>query len=96
MANWKAPGPDGVHAYWIKGFESLHERIVNHLQNCVKEGSVPGWIKTGWTVLVVKDKAKGNETTNYRPITCLPLMWKLLTGVMADDVSVRDRFQLGG
>ena len=24
--------------------------------------------------------------SNYRPITCLPLMWKLLTGVIADDI----------
>ena len=41
IANWKAPEPGGAHTYWIKGFESLHERIGNHLQHCVKEGSVP-------------------------------------------------------
>ena len=29
-----------------------------------------------------KDKSKGNLASNYRPITCLPLMWKLLTGKM--------------
>ena len=31
-------------------------------------------------------KGKGNVTSNYRPITCLPLMWKLLTGVIADQI----------
>ena len=31
-------------------------------------------------------KGKGNVTSNYRPITCLPLMWKLLTGVIADQM----------
>ena len=23
---------------------------------------------------------------NYRPITCLPLMWKLLTGILGDEI----------
>ena len=36
------------------------------------------------TSLLQKDKSKDNVTTNYRPITCLPLVWKLLTGVIAD------------
>ena len=33
-----------------------------------------------------KIKSKGNVASNYRPITCLPLMWKLLTGVIADQI----------
>ena len=32
----------------------------------------------------MKDKEKGTEVSNFRPITCLPLMWKLLTSVLAD------------
>ena len=34
--------------------------------------------------MLQKDKSKGNVASNYRPITCLPLMWKLLTGVIVD------------
>jgi len=34
----------------------------------------------GRTVLIQKDPAKGTVAVNYRPIACLPLMWKLLTG----------------
>ena len=37
----------------------------------------------GRTVLCQKDPRKGNTADNYRPITCLPLMWKLITGVIA-------------
>ena len=33
-----------------------------------------------------KDKEKGKAASNYRPITCLPLVWKLLTGVIAEEV----------
>ena len=40
----------------------------------------------GRTVLMVKDSTKGNVPSNYRPITCLPVMWKLLTGVIAEAI----------
>ena len=36
--------------------------------------------------MLQKDKNKGNAASNYRPITCLPLMWELLTGVIADQI----------
>ena len=29
---------------------------------------------------------KGKAASNYRPITCLSLVWKLLTGVIAEEV----------
>ena len=41
---------------------------------------------TGRIVLLLKDKSKGNEVSNYRPITCLPLMKKLITGIAADEI----------
>ena len=40
----------------------------------------------GRTVLIQKDRTKGTVASNYRPITCLPLMWKLLTGTLAEKV----------
>ena len=33
-----------------------------------------------------KDKAKGNIANNYQTITCLPLVWKLLTGILANEI----------
>ena len=33
-----------------------------------------------------KDKGEGNVACNYRPITCLPLIKKLWTGVIADEI----------
>ena len=86
MSNWKAPGPDGVQGYWFKAFDCLHKPIVNALQKCIVEGDVLEWMVTGRTVLIQKDPAKGIEASNYRPIACLPLMWKLLSGMFADRV----------
>ena len=35
----------------------------------------------------MKDVKKGSVTSNYRPITCLPVVHKLLTGMIAEDIS---------
>ena len=35
---------------------------------------------------MTKNKEKGKAASNYRPTTCLPLVWKLLTGVIAEEV----------
>ena len=50
------------------------------------EDDLPEWITRGRTVLCQKDLQQGNTADNYRPITCLPLMWKLLTGVIAKEI----------
>ena len=42
---------------------------------------VASWLTRGRTSLLEKDKSKGNVASNYRTITSLPLIWKLLTGV---------------
>jgi len=49
MANWKAPGLDEVHAFWIKNFTKLHGRIAKQLQQCLIEGNVPKWMVLGRT-----------------------------------------------
>ena len=64
----------------------MQERIGFHLQSCITRGEVPDWMKTGRTVQLLKGKRKRNEVSIYRPINCLPLMWKLLTGFVADEI----------
>ena len=84
MANWKAAGPDLVQGFWFKKLAGLHCRLKECLQDCVFQGNVPEWMVRGRTVLIQKDPAKGAHASNYRPITCLPMMWKLLTGIMGE------------
>ena len=86
VPNWKAPGPDCVQGYWLKNFKSLHGRIAHQLQGCVIQEDVPEWMTTGRTALIQKDQEKGNVASNYRPITCLPVMWKLLTGIISEEL----------
>ena len=49
-------------------------------------GSVPSLLTRGRTSLLQKEKSKDNVASNYRSITCLSLMWKLLTGEIADQI----------
>ena len=84
IPNWKAPGPDGVQGYWIKKLTALHDRIASQMNDMINNGvAVPKWMTYGKTYLCQKDQSKGNAVDNYRPISCLPVMWKLLTGVLA-------------
>ena len=50
------------------------------------DDSLPVWMTHGRTVLCQKDPRKGNAVENYCPFTCLPLMWKLLAGEIAEDM----------
>ena len=87
IPNWKSPGPDGVQGYWIKKRTSLHGRIACQMDDMINNRiPVPSWMTQGRTVLCQKDHSKGNAVDNYRPISCLPLMWKLLTGVIAESM----------
>ena len=64
----------------------MHERIANHLNQCLQSGQVPSWMTRGKTVLIMKDKINGNVPSNYRPIACLPIVWKLFTGIISDKI----------
>ena len=47
---------------------------------------IPKWMTIGKTILCQKDPGKGNAVDNYRPISCRPLMWKLMTGIIVNSV----------
>ena len=86
IPNWKSPGPDLVQGFYLKIFSSLHERVRLQPKEFLDSGFVPSWLTRGETSLLQKDKSKGNVASSYRPITCLPLMWKILAGVIADQI----------
>ena len=47
---------------------------------------MPSWLTKGRAALLEKDKSKVNIASIYRAITSLPLMWKLLSSVIADQI----------
>ena len=86
MPNWKSPGPYGVQGYLIKNLSNFHGNIALQLDRCLQENNVPSWMITGKTLLCVKELKKGNAVANFRPIMCLPLLWTLLTGILAEEL----------
>ena len=86
MANCKAAGAGLVQDCLFKKLTPTHIRWQEYQQDCVCQGNIPEWIVTGRTVLIQNDPAKGNHASNYRPEACLPMMWKLLTGIMGEQL----------
>ena len=84
MPDWKEAGPDKIQGFCLKSFTAVHEVLATVLNECVEVGDVPGWLVERRTILVMKDSKKGTEVGNYRPIACLNLIWKLLTGIISD------------
>ena len=81
MANWKSPGLDHVPVYWLK---KLHSHLAVRFQNIIDDPQcLPAWLVSGKTNLILKVAEKGPIASNYRPITCLPTLWKLLSGIIA-------------
>ena len=87
IPNWKAPGRDGVQGFWINKLTNLHERTAFQLNKILNGNKqLPDLVTHGRTVLYQKDRTKGNAVDNYQPISCLLLMWKLLTSIISEDL----------
>ena len=65
----------------------MHESIATQL-NKILEGrkEVSSQITYKRTVLDQKGSVKGNSVNNFRPVASLPLIWKLLTGIISEDI----------
>ena len=83
MPNWKASGPDGVQGFWLKKITLNHERIAIQLNTQLNEEATLPITKT---ILCQKEPTKGIKASNFRPISCLPLMWKLITSILGDSM----------
>ena len=83
----KACGPDKVYRFWIKEFTNIHKKITPRIfTKCLENGKTPEWMMKGRTCLILKDEKKGNETSNFQPITCLPILRKVFTRILSKQV----------
>ena len=66
----------------------MFKKVPHGCKETVKTGhfTTNQWMTRGRTVLVMKDSEKGTSPGNYRPITCLPVIWKMLTGLTSEEV----------
>ena len=81
--------PTALMAYTIFGFKkipSIHDRLATELNKCIQKTEIPEWMTKGKTTLIKKDPVRGTAPTNYRPIKCLPMMWKILTAHIREEI----------
>ena len=80
--NWSAPGLDRITNFWLKCFNTLHAPLADAITKLINsEPNVfPEWLAEGRTVMLPK---KNNPTAqDFRPITCLNTLYKLITSVV--------------
>ena len=56
------------------------------MNKCLQTAHIPEWMTKGRTTLIQKDPNKGTAPNNYRPITSLPMMWKILTVQIREEI----------
>lgn len=84
---WRAPGPDGIEAFWWKTLPSaqnLSQVIFNRwLDDARALEKIPKWFGRGRVVLLPKP-GDPKEPGNYRPIACLNTQYKICTAYLAE------------
>lgn len=84
--NWKCPGNDFIHNFWYKKFTALHHHLLILINEAIAHPErLPTFLTEGKTFI----KPKNNETNNpanYRPITCLPTLYKIITSVITNSI----------
>ena len=71
--NWKAPGRDQIPNFWLKQLTATHRHIAAKIRE---------WLTAGVTFHIPKNENTENPK-NYRPVTCLPTMYKHITSVIS-------------
>ena len=84
FSNWKSPGLDKLHNFW---WNKLHPKVAVAFDKLiVQPENCPDWLTTGQTTLIAKKEPTRNPS-NYRPITCLPIMYKILSSIVTSRMS---------
>jgi len=80
--NWQAPGRDQIANFWLKQLTATHKHIAALFNKLIEEAQILEWLMAGVTFLIPKNKNTENPK-NYRPVTCLPTIYKLITSIIS-------------
>lgn len=85
--NWKAAGIDNIHNFWLKRFHSTHLKLANIYNEIMQNPELaPAFLTQGRTYLLPKTDPPSSDPSKYRPITCLPTIYKVFTGIIAEKI----------
>ncbi|KAL0812006.1 hypothetical protein ABMA28_009402 [Loxostege sticticalis] len=87
MKSWKSPGIDGIHSFWYKKFYSLHDILGSAITDMIKGiVEMPRFLTKGLTYMLPKSN-NTSDPSQYRPITCLPTLYKLITSCITNKLN---------
>ena len=78
VINWKTADRDDLHRFWFRKFRSIYNSLAFQLNRCLEEATIPECMIEGKTTLILKDFRKRTILSSYRPITCLPIISKII------------------
>ncbi|XP_044762004.1 uncharacterized protein LOC123319205 [Coccinella septempunctata] len=86
MKNWTTPGIDGIHNFWWKSFSHTHQTLAQLIQEAIENpNKIPKYFTHGTTLMLPK-KGDLTQPENYRPITCLPSAYKIITSTIGHKI----------
>ena len=80
--NWKAPRRDQIPNFWLKQLTATHKYMAVTFNKLTETGCLPEWLTAAVTFLTPKNENTENPN-NYRPVSCLPTTYKLLTSIIS-------------
>jgi hypothetical protein len=80
--HWKAPGRDQIPNFWLKKLKAAHKYLVTLFNRLIDKEQIPEWLTAGVTLLIPRNE-NTEKPKNYRPITCLPMIYKLITSIIS-------------
>ena len=83
ISNGKTPGNNGIHGFWLKKFTNICDRLALEMNRYLQRAHVPEWMTKGKKKLI---DSKGTVPNNYRPMTCLPMIWKILAAHIIEEI----------
>jgi hypothetical protein len=85
--NWKSPGPDKLQNFWLKSFISTHAALARLFTMALEHPEIiPHFLTEGNTYLLYKEKGDTSKPENYRPITCLSVVYKVFTSLLNNKI----------
>ena len=91
LANWKTPGTDQIYNFYIKKIHVLHNILTILIINTINgKEKLHKELTKGRTFLIPKEipENKIRKGSDYRPITCLNTLYKLLTKVISNKITI--------
>lgn len=86
--NWKTPGSDNIHNFWYKKFTSTHNFLTKYINLIIRNPTeCPDFLMEGTTYIKPKNSDTQNPA-NYRPITCLQTLYKIITSTITHKIDL--------